>query len=249
MPKDSSRRRRPATEPTEQGTTATAASLAAVLTAVLAQAITAVQARQVPAEQAIKAAMNSLGAAQKAGLEFLLGAVQAQARIARQLLDQAPAASRTLGSELSGLLVQAVERSPEILDSVASGFKSWLTAVAGPGEVRPEPPFGSSPENSEAPPSPEPSIPAETPPASKAKDVDTILAVMAEGYSRGQSGGEVAQTIRTRYPDALPDMQKYLAMDDFLVLLWLRQQPALAAVAGEEGFARFYAELKMGIMA
>jgi len=26
-------------------------------------------------------------------------------------------------------------------------------------------------------------------------------------------------------------MQKYLAMDDFLVLMWMRQQPAMAEIA------------------
>ena len=43
-------------------------------------------------------------------------------------------------------------------------------------------------------------------------------------------------------------MQKYLAMDDFLVLMWMRQQPAMAEIAKDTGFAQFYAELKAGIM-
>ena len=51
-------------------------------------------------------------------------------------------------------------------------------------------------------------------------------------------------SIRDRYPTAIPVIQRYLAMDDFLVLMWLRQQPALAELAAEREFARFYAELK-----
>jgi len=45
-------------------------------------------------------------------------------------------------------------------------------------------------------------------------------------------------------------MQKYLAMDDFLVLMWMRQQPAMAEIAKmSAGFAQFYAELEAGIVA
>ena len=43
-------------------------------------------------------------------------------------------------------------------------------------------------------------------------------------------------------------MQKYLAMDDFLVLMWMRQQPAMAEIAKDTGFAQFYAELKAGMI-
>jgi hypothetical protein len=30
--------------------------------------------------------------------------------------------------------------------------------------------------------------------------------------------------------------------------MWMRQQPAMAAIAKDPGFAQFYAELKAGIM-
>jgi len=33
-----------------------------------------------------------------------------------------------------------------------------------------------------------------------------------------------------------------------LVLMWMRQQPAMAEIAKDTGFAQFYAELKVGIM-
>jgi len=248
MPKSSKRHRAWAvTAEKEQATSAPPDSAGAVLAGVLAKAITAIQAQQVPAGEAVKAAMKSLGAAQKAGLELLLEAAQAQAEVVRQLLDCGPAATRTVGAELGSLLVQAVERSPEILDSVATGFRRWLAAVAGPGPTRSNTSAGVStssgkPLASELRPTEERRQPAE------AQTLEAILATIAEGYSDRQTGGEVAQTIRARYPAAIPDMQKYLAMDDFLVLLWLRQQPALAKIAGEEGFARFYAELKSSLL-
>jgi hypothetical protein len=50
------------------------------------------------------------------------------------------------------------------------------------------------------------------------------------------------------YPAAVPTTQKYLAMNGFLVLMWMRQQPATAEIAKDAGFAHFYAELKAGIM-
>ncbi len=43
-------------------------------------------------------------------------------------------------------------------------------------------------------------------------------------------------------------MQKYLAMDDSLVFMWMRQQPAMAEIAQDTGFTQFYAALKAGIM-
>ncbi|MGD0599769.1 MAG: hypothetical protein ABR988_08100, partial [Terriglobales bacterium] len=63
-----------------------------------------------------------------------------------------------------------------------------------------------------------------------------------------QTGNAVSGSIRVLYPAAVPTMQKYLAMDDFLVLMWMRQQPAMAEIAKDTGFAQFYAELKVGIM-
>jgi len=69
-------------------------------------------------------------------------------------------------------------------------------------------------------------------------------------YSAGQPGNTVSRSIRVLYPGAVPTMQKYLAIDDFLVLMWMRQQPAMAEIAKmSAGFAQFYAELEAGIVA
>jgi hypothetical protein len=37
-------------------------------------------------------------------------------------------------------------------------------------------------------------------------------------------------------------------MDDFLVIMWLRQQPAIAEIANDPRFPQFYAEFKEAIM-
>jgi len=78
--------------------------------------------------------------------------------------------------------------------------------------------------------------------------LNAILLAIADGYSAGQTGNAVSGSIRVLYPAAVPTMQKYLATDDFLVLMWMRQQPAMAEIAKDTGFAQFYAELKVGIM-
>jgi hypothetical protein len=66
--------------------------------------------------------------------------------------------------------------------------------------------------------------------------------------STDQTGNVVSRSIRVLYPAAVPTMQKYLVMDDFLVLMWMRQQPAMAEIAKDTRFAQFYAELKAGII-
>ena len=86
----------------------------------------------------------------------------------------------------------------------------------------------------------------ESPPLTESELLDVIIQIIADGYSTGP-GGAAANTIRQRYPGAIPVLQRYLAMDDFLVLMWLRQQPALAELAADKGFPRYYAELKAGI--
>jgi hypothetical protein len=83
-------------------------------------------------------------------------------------------------------------------------------------------------------------------PLTESQLLDAIVQIIADGYPAG-SGGAVANTIRERYPAAIPVVQRYLAMDDFLVLMWLRQQPALANLVADKGFPRYYAELKAGI--
>jgi hypothetical protein len=47
-------------------------------------------------------------------------------------------------------------------------------------------------------------------------------AMHADGYSSGQTGNAVSASIRAVYPAAVPTMQEYLAMDDFLVRMWGR---------------------------
>jgi len=218
-----------------------------VIAAVLAQAIAAVQSQQVPSEQALRNAMASLGAAQRAALDLLLEATQAQAQVVRQLLDNAPAATRNLGTEVGSLLASVLERSPEIIDSVSTGFTSWLTAFAGPAKAQSKSSaatVSAVPTNTTA----EQKPAAQPEPVAEPEPLEAILGLMAEGYSAGRTGSEVAETIRLRYPAAADEMRKYLAMDDFLVLLWLRQQPTLANVAVTEGFPKFYAELKAAMM-
>jgi hypothetical protein len=83
-------------------------------------------------------------------------------------------------------------------------------------------------------------------PLTESQLLDAIVQIIADGYSAG-SGGAAANTIREHYPAAIPVVQRYLTMDDFLVLMWLRQQPALAEIAADKGFPRYYAELKAGI--
>jgi len=215
-----------------------------------------IQAQKVPAEEAIKAAMETLGAAQKAALDVVLNAATAQAEVVHKLLLGQIDGSRALGSELGGLLFKAVERSPEIIDSFATGLTQVLSSaeavLSGPlrQSIPPAAPV-RSPQESQPTAVPDGALPQPAPEPQQLTEfqlLNAILLAIADEYSAGQTGNAVSRRIRVLYPAAVPTMQKYLAMDDFLVLMWMRQQPAMAEIAKDKGFAQFYAELKAGIM-
>ena len=207
---------------------------------VLAQAITAVQSQKIPAEVAMKAAMETIGASQKATLELLLYAAHAQAEVALELLADDGAKARALVSGMGDLLLGAVERSPEMIGAFAAGVSAFLDAAAAPAKSPSEPSPAAGPDSVVEQPAPE------SQPLTESQLLDAIIQIIADGYSSG-SGGAAANTIRERYPAAIPVVQRYLAMDDFLVLMWLRQQPALAEIAEDKEFPRYYAEFKAGM--
>lgn len=223
---------------------------------VIARVITLVQSQKVPAERAMKAAMETLGVGHKAALEIVLNAATAQAELVHGLLLGQMKGNRAPASELSSLLFKAVERGPEIMASLANGLTQVLSsaeAVVGTAPRQPAPPAAPV----QSPQEPQPSAVREGALAQPATEpqqltesqlLNAILLAIAEGYSSGQTGSVVSRSIRVRYPAAVPMMQNYLAMDDFLVLMWLRQQPAMAEIADDPGFVAFYAELKLGIM-
>ena len=211
-----------------------------IVAEVLAQAITAVQSQKIPAEVAVKAAMETIGASQKAALDLLLYAAHAQAEVVHELLADDGAKARALVSEVSDLVLGAVERSPEMIGAFAAGVAAFLDAAAAPVKLPPESSPAAGPEPVVEQPAPE------SQPLTESQLLDAIVRIIADGYSAG-SGGAAADTIRERYPAAIPVVQRYLAMDDFLVLMWLRQQPALAKLAADKGFPRYYAEFKAGI--
>jgi hypothetical protein len=211
-----------------------------IIAEVLAQAINAVQSRKVPAEEAMKAAMETIGASQKAALDLLLYAAHAQAEVVHELLADDGAKTRALVSEVGDLLMGAMERGPEVIGAFAAGVAAFLDAAAAPVKSPPEAQPDIISDSVMEQPLPEPL------PLTESQLLDAIVQIIADGYSAG-SGGAAANTIRERYPAAIPVIQRYLAMDDFLVLLWLRQQPAMAEIAADKGFPRYYAEFKAGI--
>ena len=98
----------------------------------LAQAITAVQSQKIPTEVAMKAAMETIGASQKAALDLLVNAAQAQAEVVHELLADDGAKARALVSEMGDLLRGAVERSPELISTFTAGVVAFLDAAATP---------------------------------------------------------------------------------------------------------------------
>ena len=96
---------------------------------VITEVITVVQSQKVPAEEAIKAAMETLGAVQKTALDVVLSAATAQAEVVHELLLGQIDGSRALESALGGLLFEAVERSPEIINSFATGLTQVLSSA------------------------------------------------------------------------------------------------------------------------
>ena len=211
---------------------------------VLAQAISAIQLQKIPAEQAVKAARESVAASQKAALDLLLYAAQAQAEVVHELLADNAAKPRAIIEGVGSLLLDAMTyisgaQSPDGSRNKAASPKAVhrRSSVKTPRKRRDQAASGG---NGKAP-SPEPRL-------SEAEMLDAVVRAIAEGYSARQPGGAVAHSIGERYPSAIPVMQQYLAMDDFLVLMWLRQQPPLANLAAEPGFSRFYAELKNGVV-
>jgi len=223
---------------------------------VITEVITVVQSQKVPAEEAIKAAMETLGAVQKTALDVVLNAATAQAEVVHELLFGQIDGSRALGSELGGLLFEAMERSPEIVNSFATGLTQVLSSaeavLSGPlrQSIPPAAPV-RPPQESQPTAVPDGALPQPAPEPQQLTEsqmLNAILLAIADGYSAGQTGNAVSGSIRVLYPAAVPTMQKYLAMDDFLVLMWMRQQPAMAEIAKDTGFAQFYAELKVGIL-
>jgi hypothetical protein len=203
---------------------------------VFAQAITAVQSQKIPAEVAMKAAMETIGASQKAALDLMLYAAHAQAEVVHELLADDGAKARALVSEVGDLLLGAVERGPEVIGALAAGVAAFLDAAAAPVKPLPQSSPAAGPD----------SVMEQPAPLTESQLLDAIVQIIADGYSAG-SGGAAANTIRERYPAAIPVVQRYLAMDDFLVLMWLRQQPALAQLVADKGFPRYYAEFKAGM--
>jgi hypothetical protein len=225
-----------------------------ILTEALAKAIAAVQSQKVPAEAAVRSAMEGLGAAQRGVLELSLQAAKAQAELVHRVLAKDPRLS-ILGEEVGSLLANAVESGLEFLDTLGSTLTSAAASppqaekqntpsgppvpTPGPTEEQQIPPSAVS---DSTPPSPTP----EEQPTPESQLMDVILPMIADGYSAGEPGDAVAHRICTAYPAVVPTIRQYLAMDDFLVLMWMRQQPALAQIAASDDFPRFYAQLKTG---
>lgn len=258
MPKTTKRNRRRAASGAN-------AEVSRILADVIGRAVHAVQSQQVPAEQAIRAAMETLGAMQKNVLELTLSAAKAQAEIVQRLvIKQSDADMRALGSEIGSLLVKAAERGPEIIDSLSAGLAQFLNTTAGPAQpartgatVPPRPAASATSSTPADVPSRSPQplqdtaaqkLVPEPPLLTESQLLDAITGAIVEGYSAGRSGQAVAEGIRARYPAAIPTMHAYLSMDDFLVLMWMRQQPVLAEIATDPQFPQFYAELKTAIL-
>jgi len=190
---------------------------------VIAEVITVVQSQKVPADEAIKAAMETLGAVQKTALEVVLNAATAQAEVVHELLLGQIDGSGALGSQLGGLLFEALERSPEIINAFATGLAQGLSSAeavpSGPPRqsIPPDPPVRPPqesqptvvPDGALAQPAPEPQQLTES------QLLNAVLLAIADGYSADQTGNAVSASIRALYPAAVPTMQKYLAMDDF----------------------------------
>ena len=208
---------------------------------VLDQAISAIQSEKIPAEEAMRAAMETIGASQKAALDLLLYAARAQAEVVHELLADGAAKAHSFASGAGNLLLVAVERSPEAIGAFAAGLAGFVDDVTSPVKPLPESQPATAPDSVMEPAAPEPQ------PLEESQLLDAIIRAIADGYSAGRPGGTVAHSIRERYPTAIPVIQRYLAMDDFLVLMWLRQQSALAELAADKEFPRFYAELKAEI--
>jgi hypothetical protein len=205
---------------------------------VIAQAISAIQSKKIPAEEAMRAAMETIGASQKAALELLLYAARAQAEVVHEVLADGAAKARSFASGAGNLLLEAAERSPEVIGSFTAGLAGFVDAVTSPVKPLPESQPAAAPDSVMEHPAPEPQ------PLGESQLLDAIIRAIADGYSAGLPGGTVAHSIRERYPAAIPVIQRYLAMEDFLVLMWLGQQPALAELAAEKEFPRYFAELK-----
>jgi hypothetical protein len=223
---------------------------------VITEVIAVVQSQKVPADEAIRAAMATLDAVQKTALDVVLNAATAQAEAVHELLLGQIDGSGAPGSGLGGLLFEVLEHSPEIINALATGLTQGLNSAEA---VRNGPPQQSippaapvcSPQESQPAAAPDGALPQPSPDPQQLTEsqlLNAILLAIADGYSGGQTGSAVSRSIRALYPAAVPTMQEYLAMDDFLVLMWMRQQPALAEIAKDSGFAQFYAELKAAMM-
>jgi len=187
--------------------------------------------------------MEDLSVAQKAALELMLQVAQAQAELVQGVLAR-DTRLKTIGQEVGSLLGNAFDFGFEVIDTL--GLKDLLNSAApsSPRTAQPAP-CETTPAPTVPPTEQEASEPAAEQQSTPESQINAILQMMAEGYSAGQPGDAVAQRIRAAYPAAISGIQQYLAMDDFLVLMWLRQQPALATVAADEDFPPFYAKLKI----
>ena len=175
-----------------------------IVAEVLAQTITAVQSRKIPAEEAMKTAMETIGASQKAALDLLLYAAHAQAEVVHELLADDGAKARALVSEVGALLLGAMERSPEVIGAFAAGMAAFLDAAAAPVKPTPESSPAAGPDFVVEQPA------RESQPLTESQLLEAIVQIIAEGYSAG-FGGAAANTIRERYPTAIPVIQRLRA--------------------------------------
>ena len=153
---------------------------------VLAQAISAIQSEKVPAEEAMRAAMETIGASQKAALDLLLYAARAQAEVVHELLATGAAKAHSFVSGAGNLLLEAAERGPEVIGSFTAGLAGFLDAVTSPVKPPSESQPAAAPDSVMGHPAPEPQ------PLGESQLLDAIVQAIADGYSVGRPGGTVA---------------------------------------------------------
>lgn len=73
---------------------------------------------------------------------------------------------------------------------------------------------------------------------------EAILEDIVKAFKSEHNGKDTAQTIRKRFPQAIPILEQYLDYPEIAIEMWLRGQPVICPILDDPEFPVFFQEFK-----
>lgn len=73
---------------------------------------------------------------------------------------------------------------------------------------------------------------------------EAILDAIVKAFRAERNGKATAQSIRKRFPQAIPILEQYLDYPEIAIELWLRGQPVISPILDDPAFPVFFQEFK-----